>query len=391
MVAGQVGRSRSRPSSTTRANEERVNHERTLMSQPVAGLEQDAIIDDIFLGPRCFMTARRLEPGEACRIIDLEGQQVADFILFDPSNLKNHSSASNSTLVAKRRHLTTGDGIYSKLGDTMATITGDTIGVMASGGFCSPAVNQLRYSVEGTPSCAINLCASMSAYGLSPLDIDEGANFSPGTYIVATNDSDGELLPTPSRPGDYFEFRAEMPIIVALSNCPAERSPCNAWHPTSLRIVIHRVTTTLEPAHRAGRRATTSRHSCGGAFATVGTRSVPRCSWPTRPLGCRAPVRISSCGTTRTATYTCKKIVARTAVRPCRSATTSVTGSAASTTACRSAPTAPSCRCRGRRAAHWKGATCCGRFPPSNPRTRCSHGSATSCIPSPRRSVPRSS
>jgi uncharacterized protein len=223
-----------------RANEERVIHERALMSQPVEGISPEVILEDIFLGPRCFMNARVLDPGTSLRIIDLEGQQVADFILYDRSNLKNYSSASNSTLLAKRRHLTTGDQLYSKLGDLMATITADTIGVMASGGFCSAAVNDLRYGVEGTPSCHMNLTASMSAYGLSPLDVDEGGNFSPGTYIVATEDSDGELLPTPSRAGDHFEFRAAMPIIVALSNCPAERSPCNAWHPSSLRIVIHR-------------------------------------------------------------------------------------------------------------------------------------------------------
>lgn len=239
MVVGQADTA-AQTAENARARDERLSHEQSLMSHPIEGLERDAIIEDIFLAPRCFMTARRIEPGEACRIIDLEGQQVADFVLFDRANLKNCSSSSNSTLVARRRNLTTGDAVYSKLGDVMATITADTIGVMASGGYCSPAVNQLRYGVEGTPSCLINLTASMAAYGLTPFDIEEGANFSPGTNIAVTDASDGELLPTPSRVGDFFEFRAEMPLIVALSNCPAERSPCNAWHPTSLRIVIHR-------------------------------------------------------------------------------------------------------------------------------------------------------
>jgi len=41
-----------------------------------------------------------------------------------------------------------------------------------------------------------------------------------------------------TKPGDYIDLMAEMDIIVAISNCPSERNPCNAYNPTSMQVVI---------------------------------------------------------------------------------------------------------------------------------------------------------
>ena len=44
-------------------------------------------------------------------------------------------------------------------------------------------------------------------------------------------------LPT-SKAGDYVDLMADRDIIVAISNCPQERNPCNDYNPTSLMAVI---------------------------------------------------------------------------------------------------------------------------------------------------------
>ena len=41
-----------------------------------------------------------------------------------------------------------------------------------------------------------------------------------------------------SKPGDAVDLRAETDLIVAISNCPQERNPCNAFKPTRLRVVV---------------------------------------------------------------------------------------------------------------------------------------------------------
>lgn len=200
---------------------------------------QGAILHDVVIPARGFMRARVLAPGQVLRLIDVEGQQVPDVLLYDARNLKNCSSMGNTTLMAQSWKLTTGHTIYSKLGQPMATIVQDTVGDhLASGALCSASLNEMRYGFEGTHSCRMNLVASMSEYNLGPLDIEEGV-FAP--FMNVRYEPDGRCtigLPT-SGPGDHIDLRAEMEIIAAVSNCPSEHNPCNAWNPTPLRAVIY--------------------------------------------------------------------------------------------------------------------------------------------------------
>jgi len=41
-----------------------------------------------------------------------------------------------------------------------------------------------------------------------------------------------------SKPGDYIVLRAEMDVIIAISNCPQDRNPCNGFNPTPVQIQV---------------------------------------------------------------------------------------------------------------------------------------------------------
>jgi uncharacterized protein YcgI (DUF1989 family) len=41
-----------------------------------------------------------------------------------------------------------------------------------------------------------------------------------------------------SKPGDYIDLKAEMDCILAISNCPQDRNPCNGFNPTPLQIIV---------------------------------------------------------------------------------------------------------------------------------------------------------
>jgi uncharacterized protein YcgI (DUF1989 family) len=216
---------------------ELLEHERALASQPV--MINGDVIDDVLIPARGFLRARKLRAGQIIRFIDVEGQQVPDVILYDPNNLKNCSSMTNTILVAKTWKISKGHSIYAKLGQKMATIVEDTVGTnVAAGGFCNFGVNEARYGIEGTHSCRINFVASMWEYNLSPADIEEGC-FVPFMNMQYESDGTCTIQPPTSKPGDYLELRADMDILVAVSNCPSERNPCNGWNPTALRVVIY--------------------------------------------------------------------------------------------------------------------------------------------------------
>ena len=52
---------------------------------------------------------------------------------------------------------------------------------------------------------------------------------------VPVTDDETKIIEPVSKPGDLIDLRAECDLLVAISNCPQERNPCNAFDPTELR------------------------------------------------------------------------------------------------------------------------------------------------------------
>ena len=48
----------------------------------------------------------------------------------------------------------------------------------------------------------------------------------------------GHQEPT-SVAGDFYDLRAEMDLLVGLSNCPQERNPCNGFNPTPMGVIVY--------------------------------------------------------------------------------------------------------------------------------------------------------
>ena len=219
--------------------EELLRHDQCLAKAPLS--VPGDIIENVYIPARGFMKARKLEKGNILRIVDLEGHQVPDVIFFDADNLKDVSSCIHTCVVHQRWKIRKGDAIYSKHGKRMATITEDTVGIhFFGGGFCNADLNAVRFGIEGTHTCRSNLAASMSRHGLreDDLELDSCLNF----FMNLAYNPDGSFVisPCPAQAGDYVDLLAEMNIIVAISNCPQERNPCNDWNSTALRAVFFR-------------------------------------------------------------------------------------------------------------------------------------------------------
>ena len=106
--------------------EELLHHDQRLAKAPVS--VPGDIIENIYIPARGYMKARKLERGDILRIIDLEGHQVPDVILFDADHLRDVSSCVHTCVVHQRWKIRKGDTIYSKYGKRMATIGEDTVG-----------------------------------------------------------------------------------------------------------------------------------------------------------------------------------------------------------------------------------------------------------------------
>lgn len=185
-------------------------------------------------------TAFTIRAGQVCRVVDLEGKQVADVICFNLHDLVDKLSPENTQALNGTLFLTTGHHLYSTKATRLATITADTCGVHdLISGSCSEQTNAFRYGVRGTPNCRSNFERVLKPYGVPPAEIPYSFNVFMNTPIAADGTT-GIQEPT-SKPGDYLDLRANVDLLIAISNCPQERNPCNAFKPTPLGVVVYEV------------------------------------------------------------------------------------------------------------------------------------------------------
>ncbi|MEY2573050.1 MAG: uncharacterized protein QOJ87_1263 [Verrucomicrobiota bacterium] len=181
-------------------------------------------------------TAFELAKGQQLRVIDPEGEQVADFIAFNRSDKSEWLSSGRSIDYANRIYLTKGDVLYSNRSRPMLTIAGDDVGrhdfLLTP---CSPETFQIIYKNHAAhPSCFANLATHLAAFGIAPDSI-------PTTFNIFMNveiDANGELkiLPPRSKAGDSILLRAEMDLIVGLTACSAEMSNNYRFKPIDFEI-----------------------------------------------------------------------------------------------------------------------------------------------------------
>jgi len=183
-------------------------------------------------------SAFTMRRGQVLRFVDVEGQQVPDLVCFNEKDLTEHLNLGNSLLLNKRRELRKGDVLYSVICDPMMTIVGYSNGESYSyGPMCSEELNHIRYGVPGTRSCRDNFAMALASWGIDRRQIPNA--FVPFMRVVVGPDGTMEIVEPSSQPGDFYDLRAEMDLLVAVSNCPQERNPCNAFRPTPMGIIIY--------------------------------------------------------------------------------------------------------------------------------------------------------
>src|SRR5205823_14774641 len=179
--------------------------------------------------------AFKLYAGQACRIVDVEGKQVADLVCFDLHDREDKLSVNNTGLMNKTIFISTGHSLYSTKATKLMTIIDDTCGVHdLIAGSCSEGTNRARYGVRGTPNCRSNFEQALAPYGIPLREVPYSFNVFMNVPVTKERT---EILEPVSKPGDHIDLRAERDLLVAISNCPQERNPCNGFNPTPLAVV----------------------------------------------------------------------------------------------------------------------------------------------------------
>jgi len=183
-----------------------------------------------------------VKAGEVFRILDLEGNQAADTLFFNANNPKERYSAMDTIREQGNVYLSAGSQLRSNENNIMLEVVADTCGRHDTlGGACATESNTVRYDLEKRCMHACRdswmlAIAENPQYGIGKRDIGHNINFFMNVPI--TGEGGLTFEDGISAPGKYVELRAEMDVIVLISNCPQLNNPCNGYNPTPVEYLV---------------------------------------------------------------------------------------------------------------------------------------------------------
>ncbi|MFJ5958303.1 urea amidolyase associated protein UAAP2 [Paenarthrobacter sp. NPDC092416] len=179
--------------------------------------------------------------GDVLTIVDLDGNQAVDCILYAAKDTGTRYSAAVTIATQGSIFLTTGSVLRADGGQELMTVVADEIGVHDTiGGACSQESNTLRYGqhTHQQHACVENFLIEGAKWDLGKKDLVSNINW----FMNVPVDPDGALgiVDGLSAPGKRVALRAEVDTLVLVSNCPQINNPCNGFNPTPVRMIVTR-------------------------------------------------------------------------------------------------------------------------------------------------------
>jgi uncharacterized protein len=204
------------------------------------------VANEIFI-PAGHARAFIIRRGETFRLLQVEGEQVADAVFFNANDYRETFHAGHTAYLAcieGTGNIKRVKKLYSKppRENVMLTVTDDPVGVHFAfiGNRCSRLIYRLRDKVQAPPhrSCQDNLAEAIASYGLTPDDVPDVFNI----WMNVDLDPHGCFVVKPPlvKKDDYIEFRAEMDCLAAISACPSDIAPVNNFRIKPLKVEICR-------------------------------------------------------------------------------------------------------------------------------------------------------
>lgn len=182
--------------------------------------------------------AFELKQHQRLRIIDPDGEQVADLLAYRRDDVGEVLSSGRSIDYASNIYLTTGNLLYSNRSTGLLEIIEDTVGrhdfLLTP---CSAEMFRIIYGDEHPHrGCFGNLAAALAPYGVAADNIPTAFN----VFMNVRVDGDTGLVsvkPPLSKPGDSIVFEAKQDLIIGLTACSAGQSNNFSYKPIDYEIL----------------------------------------------------------------------------------------------------------------------------------------------------------
>jgi urea carboxylase-associated protein 1 len=208
------------------------------MADPhLSGLGGQIVHDEVV--PALAPWLHRVREGETLRIVDLEGNQAVDFLIYSATDDAERYSAQDTIAAQGNLFLRTGAVLLSNEGRPMMRIAATNVDYHDTiGGACSCESNTLRYGhhTKAQHSCVDNFLDANVRVGRGKRDMVSNINF----FMNVPVEADGALgiVDGISAPGLMVDLVALIDVDVVVSNCPQINNPCNGFNPTPVRMIV---------------------------------------------------------------------------------------------------------------------------------------------------------
>ena len=185
----------------------------------------------------------RLAAGDYVRIVDIEGQQIADTFAYNVNDVTEYHSAPHTRAVLSRLFPRVGEAFYTNRRNPVLTLVEDN----------SPGIHDMKIAacdiyryqlplpqglaVEGWhASCQENCEKAMAGFGFEKVVVPQSINL----FMDTPGLEDGRIawLEAKTEPGDNVVLRAEMDCYLVVSSCPQDILVINATQPSPVAIEV---------------------------------------------------------------------------------------------------------------------------------------------------------
>ena len=201
--------------------------------------ERGRMVEEVHVPARTAAVAE-VRKGQVLQVVDLEGRQVGDLMAYRPEDPTEYLSPAHTLSCIVKLMPEEGDVLFSNHRTPLFRITRDDVGTHDMiVPCCDPERYARDYDQPDHGSCLASLEQALAGFGSDFTAPGESA----WNVFMNNRHEDGRIVTYEPEHGAGAAIDLEVleDVVVALSACPQDLSPCNAYDPTSMAMRIWEV------------------------------------------------------------------------------------------------------------------------------------------------------
>lgn len=190
--------------------------------------------------PGGWYTTFTIAAGHGLRLVNTSATGGVSLFAWNARDTSERYNSADTVKIQWTAELRKGRVLFSDMGRILFSIVEDTTGAHDTiVGGSTPASNARKYGRADLRSTRGNMLLAAAKHGLGLRDLAPVITF----FAPVAVGEDGALLWRGGvvKAGDFVDLRAELDLIVAVSNCPHPLAPDTAFEPGPVEAILHRL------------------------------------------------------------------------------------------------------------------------------------------------------